>query len=389
MRRALWITATLSSRSSRRERLLSVGGFAGVTAFSAPAPNSSSDMASFSSIGSTTARRPEVLGKHLERIRSDKNELLILDGGTGEELFRRGVPDDRKIWSATAVVNEQYHQCLKDVHRSFIDAGSDAITSNSYGVTPGVGFSRDDVVKYVGLAGQLARQSTGEDESTLVFGSMGPLVESYRPDLVSEHAEGVTYYMLMASALAPNVDCFLAETMSSVEESTQAVEAVGSLSSGERLPIMVSYTLNSAGKIRSGEAVIDAIPKIISFSDKQNVDLLAVMFNCAEPEAITKAFEEICHEDNLQQLLKDKDIHLGTYANRLTPVPDQWSLDESEEAQAMRDDLSPQDYFNKFVNKWVNDFGVQLVGGCCGITPEHISYMSSHLRTRSTTTNRA
>lgn len=335
-----------------------------------------------SSCGSTTSGRSDVLSNHLKRLRSDKNELLILDGGTGEELFRRGVPDDRKIWSATAVVNEQYHQSLTDVHRSFIDAGSDAITTNSYGITPGVGFSRDDIVKYVGMAGQLAKRSTNNSKNTIVFGSLGPLVESYRPDLVSEHTEGVEYYKLMASALSPNIDCFLAETISSVEESSQAIEAVGSLPSETKLPMMVSYTLNSAGNIRSGEAVTDAIPKVVDYADKQDLDLVGVMFNCAEPEAITKAFEEISAQDSLQQLLKRTDIKLGAYANRLTPVPDQWSLEESEEAQAMREDLSPPEYFNKFVNIWVNDFGVQLVGGCCGITPEHISYMSSHFRGR-------
>mmetsp|Transcript_14834 Transcript_14834/g.31917 ORF Transcript_14834/g.31917 Transcript_14834/m.31917 type:complete len:383 (+) Transcript_14834:358-1506(+) len=379
MRRGvLWITAVVSSRRLR----LQSHGVAAANAFSASAPSTtrSSTSSDMSSCSSATSGRPDALGVHLERIRSDKNEVLILDGGTGEELFRRGVPDDRKIWSATAVVNEKHHRCLRDVHKSFIDAGSDAITSNSYGITPGVGFSREDLVKYVGLAGLLARQSINEDGKSVVCGSLGPLVESYRPDLVSEHAEGVEFYKLMATALAPNVDCLLAETMSSVEESTQAVEAVGSLPSQIRRPLMVSYTLNSAGKIRSGESVLEAIPKVLRFAGRQEVDLIAVLFNCAEPEAITKAFEEISGEGNLQQLLQDNDIQLGAYANRLTPVPDQWSLEESEEAQAVRDDLSPPEYYNKFVKKWVRDFGVQLVGGCCGITPEHISYMRSHLR---------
>ena len=70
----------------------------------------------------------------MERLRSDTSAVMILDGGTGEELFLRGVPDDRKIWSAKAVVDATYHQALRDVHRSFIEAGSDAVTTNSYGI---------------------------------------------------------------------------------------------------------------------------------------------------------------------------------------------------------------------------------------------------------------
>ena len=63
---------------------------------------------------------------HLQRV-------LFLDGGTGEELFRRGVPDDRAIWSATAVVHDIHHETLRGVHRSYVEAGSTMITANSYG----------------------------------------------------------------------------------------------------------------------------------------------------------------------------------------------------------------------------------------------------------------
>mmetsp|Transcript_6310 Transcript_6310/g.9168 ORF Transcript_6310/g.9168 Transcript_6310/m.9168 type:complete len:376 (-) Transcript_6310:317-1444(-) len=370
MRRALWITAALSSRNLTRHQIHYVY---------TSALSGQRDMETCKGLSST----PESyfsnnLNSILDRLRRNVNELLILDGGTGEEIFRRGVPGDRKIWSATAVVHKEHHQTLKDVHRSFIDAGSNAITTNSYGITPGVGFSRDDIRKFVELAGKLARESLRDEDDAIVFGSLGPLVESYRPDLVSEHSEGVEYYKLMANALAPNIDCFLAETMSSVEESTQAIEAVGSIHSKLKVPMMVSYTLNSSGKIRSGEAVTDAIPEVLTFSREAGVDLIGVMFNCAEPEAITMAFQEIKSNSDVQLLLKRNDVHLGAYANKLTPIPDQWSLEESEEAQEMRDDLSPSIYFNKFVNKWVKDLNVRMVGGCCGITPEHIAYMKSH-----------
>jgi S-methylmethionine-dependent homocysteine/selenocysteine methylase len=332
------------------------------------------------SSSSSSSSSPSALSSHLERLRSNKQELLFLDGGTGEELFRRGVPDDRKIWSATAVVNEQYHKTLKDVHKSFIDSGSHAITTNSYGITPGVGFSRDDVIKYVDMAGRLARESTKEgDDTIIIFGSLGPLVESYRPDLVSEHKRGVEDYQVMAAALAPHVDCFLAETMSSIEEASQAIEAVGTLGEKVKLPIMVSFTLNRKGKIRTGESLVEAIPKVVQLTDESNVDLVGVLVNCAEPEAVTKAFQEVRSNISLQDQLDERHLLLGAYANRLTPVPDQWSLETSEEAQAMREDLSPNVYFDQFVNIWVNDLEVQVIGGCCGITPEHIQFITSHM----------
>ena len=319
------------------------------------------------------------LSSHLERLRSNKSELLFLDGGTGEELFRQGVPDDRKIWSATAVVNEKYHQTLKNVHRSFIDSGSNAITTNSYGITPGVGFSREEITKYVDMAGRLARESTKEGDGTIVLGSLGPLVESYRPDLVSEHKRGVEDYQAITAALAPHVDCLLAETMSSIEEASQAIEAAGNLPEKMKLPMMVSFTLNGKGKIRSGESLAEAIPKVVQLANKAYVDLVGVLVNCAEPEAVTTALQDVRSNTSLQSLIEQKHLLLGAYANRLTPVPDQWSLEDSQEAQAMRDDLSPKVYFNDFVNVWVNELGLQLIGGCCGITPEHIQFITSHL----------
>jgi S-methylmethionine-dependent homocysteine/selenocysteine methylase len=133
-------------------------------------------------------------------------KVLLLDGGTGEELFRRNVPDDRTIWSATALVHPEYHPILEQVHTSFLQSGSNFITTNSYGVVPGVGFKEEEITTYLQLAGQIARQAVinyydactwtrteqQEKEEILlprihVLGSLGPLVESYRPDLIKPH----------------------------------------------------------------------------------------------------------------------------------------------------------------------------------------------------------
>eukprot|EP00978_Attheya_sp_CCMP212_P010013 scaffold23974_cov52-Attheya_sp.AAC.5 len=83
-------------------------------------------------------------------------------------------------------------------------------------------------------------------------------------------------------------------------------------------------------------------------------------------------------DKNVQHVLSENKIILGAYANRLTPVPPDWSLDESDGAQPFRTDLSPNDYCDDFVSIWTNELGVQMIGGCCGITPEHILYLKNH-----------
>jgi homocysteine S-methyltransferase len=147
-----------------------------------------------------------------------------------------------------------------------VEAGSDAITTNSYGIIPGVGFSLPEIVKHVACAGKIARESVLP--STLVLGSLGPLVESYRPDLILPHEEGLTTYAAMAKALAPYVDCFLAETISSYEECIQVVDALDILEPASKRPVMASFTLDENGNFRSGETVTDGISRLLYFVEK-------------------------------------------------------------------------------------------------------------------------
>ena len=191
--------------------------------------------------------------------RSSPPTIFLLDGGTGEELFTR-IPDDRNIWAATAVVNEQYRNALKDVHRSFLKAGAQAITT-VYGIVPGVGFSDEEIEQHCATAGRLAREVVDEEKSSaFVFGSLGPLLESYRPDKILDHDRGVAVYRKSATALAPYTDAFLAETLSCLEEAFQVIEAV---SQATHQPLLVSFTVDEKGNLRSGEEVVSAVHRVL------------------------------------------------------------------------------------------------------------------------------
>lgn len=212
---------------------------------------------------------------------NNPNQFFLLDGGTGEELFRRGVPDDRKIWSATAVVRPEYHEVLEQVHHSFLQAGAQAITTNSYGIVPGVGFEDPkERSRLLGLAGAIARQavkcskrldSSSSSSPAFVLGSLGPLVESYRADLIRPHAQGVEDYQVACQALQPHVDAFLVETMSCWEESHQALEAVASMPLERRLPVMVSYSLDSKGNTRDGKLIPECIRNVLDYATQHNL----------------------------------------------------------------------------------------------------------------------
>lgn len=122
--------------------------------------------------------------------------------------------------------------------------------------------------------------------------------------------------------------------------------------------------------------------------------VIGILFNCCEPESISKAMYEIRRDIPIQEYLQHPlcdvspntrlrdnappKIFLGAYANRLTPIDPKWTLESSDGAQAMRDDMSPDQYSSNFVDSWVDSNrigGVQLIGGCCGIGPGHISVL--------------
>jgi len=304
---------------------------------------------------------------------TNRSRVSLFDGGTGEELFRRGLPDDRKTWSALAITEEKYNPLVVQVHLAFIHAGSEFITTNNYALNPGSGFSIEQILDGCRVAGKLARKAADENKNVKVMGSLSPLVESYRPDLVGKHETGVGTYKKIADALYPFVDVYIAETMSSVEEVSQAIEAVTNLDK----PMFCSWTLSSNGTLRSGEKVTDAINYVLNTYEKVNI--LAVTFNCCEPEAIDKALREITNDKPLLEKMEQRKVSIGAYANRLTPVDSSWSMEESTQAQPMRDDLSPEIYWDRFISRWIKDYGIKYVGGCCGITPEHIAFIKSKL----------
>lgn len=327
-------------------------------------------MASCTAMATTATKNPRV---------------MLLDGGTGEELFARGLPDDRRMWSATALVHEQHHKLLRDVHTSFLDAGADWITCNNYGVSPGVDFSDEEIVRYTTVAGRVAREAcdqwtTASTDTTRpkpkVCGSLPPLLESYRADKVPEHEEGVRLYSMIARTLKPWVDCYLAETLSSVQEAKMVLLGVQQIQSGDTegpaAGVMVSFTLNSQGWLRSGEKVCDAVQELLRFTTNMSkAQLHAILFNCSQPEAICKALVELHDDENTHASLCSRGVRLGAYANRLTVIRDDWVLAECSEPQAMRTDLAVERYMD-FVSQWV-DLGAEVVGGCCGTGPAYIA----------------
>jgi S-methylmethionine-dependent homocysteine/selenocysteine methylase len=312
------------------------------------------------------------------------NNVLLLDGGTGEELFARGVEDDRVIWTAVAVKKAQYHNILRDVHRDFLRAGCDFVTCNNFGITPGVGFEEDEMKALTRKSGEIAREAAHQ-QSGRVLGSLPPLVESYRADKVMDHHEGVRIYKdCIIAVLNELVDGWLAETLSSAEEVIMALDALHEFYAHKDdqnsmiKPVYVSMTVKRGGMVRSGESASDSVMKILKHCDAigESVSLQGIMFNCSMPEDISMALDDV---DAIRDELALRGVLLGAYPNRLTEIADDWELKESSEPQAMRTDLSVETFVETCLN-WVEGKNVSILGGCCGICPLYMAALRDRLR---------
>jgi S-methylmethionine-dependent homocysteine/selenocysteine methylase len=285
---------------------------------------------------------------------------IILDGGMGRELWRRGVEIPPILWSANALLVAP--QIVQQVHEDYIAAGADIITLNNYSLVPdalasaGLEDRLDDLLASSLRLARNARDRAGRPAVRLA-GALPPLANSYRADLVHPFAAALPVYRRIASALAGGVDLFLCETMASAAE----VLAAATAASETGLPVWVSWSLHddASGRLRSGESVAEAIAVLRA----PPVD--AFLFNCSTPESITVA---------LPILRRLTARPIGAYANAFRPVPGDWDM-ARDGLLALRDDISPQIYA-AMAKHW-EAIGATIVGGCCGIGPAHIACLAA------------
>ncbi|RQW62686.1 homocysteine S-methyltransferase family protein [Vibrio viridaestus] len=300
----------------------------------------------------------------------NKSNILILDGGMGRELERRGAPFRQPEWSALAMMEAP--EIVKEAHLAFIQAGSRVITTNSYALVPfhiGEEVFAQRAEKLADLAGVKAKQAVEESKTnTLVAGSLPPLFGSYRADLYQAgRVEEIATPLI--NGLKANVDFWLAETQSLIAE-VIAVKSVVDKQCTESKPYWVSFTLEDSEEtvvplLRSGETVESAVKAMAELQ----VD--AILFNCSQPEIIEDALTVARH--TLNSLQQDQ-IKLGAYANAFPPQPKDATANDG--LDELRADLTPPAYL-VWAEKW-QEQGATLIGGCCGIGPDHIQQLADH-----------
>jgi len=294
------------------------------------------------------------------------SELTILDGGTGRELARIGAPFQQPEWSALSLIEAPHF--VSRVHEAYVGAGADVITTNSYAVVPfhiGEDRFRERGAELAALAGRLAREvADGVSRDIRVAGSLPPVGGSYRADLFRPEAARAVLEVLVG-ALRPFVDHWQAETLSAIAEAQLVREVVGN----DGKPLWLSFTLHDETpgppRLRSGEDVADAVRAA------RDLGAAAVLFNCSQPEVMRDAVRLA------RETLGAADIRVGVYANAFPPQTA--DAEANSGLDEIRADLTPEGYA-RFARAW-RDEGASIIGGCCGIGPDHIAALKDLLET--------
>jgi homocysteine S-methyltransferase len=290
--------------------------------------------------------------------------ITLLDGGMGQELLARAGDAPTPLWATRVMMD--HPGLVGAIHADYFAAGATVATTNTYAIHHDRLIPQGCDHLFHGLhAAALAeaagaRQAHGQGR---IAGSLGPLVASYRPDTVPPADEAAAKYAEIATLLAPGVDLFLAETMSSVQQVEGVLEGLVRAATGK--PVWVSVTVDDkdGSRLRSGEPLAELGPVLARYRPD------AVLANCSVPEAMGAAMGGLAQFG----------LPFGAYANGFTHISQDFlKANPTVDVLDHRTDLTPARYA-AFAMGWVGQ-GATIVGGCCEVGPAHIAALAQALR---------
>ena len=275
----------------------------------------------------------------------ERRRVLLFDGAMGTMLYAKGVYINQCYDS----LNLHAASLVRDVHQEYVDAGADAIETNTFGANrvklTAHGFDADlETINRRGVA--LAREAAGDN--VFVAGAMGPLglkIEPWGPTSVDEAREIFTE---QAKALAAEgVDLFVLETFGDLNELHQALAAIRGVSD---LPVVAHMTLQE-----DGNSLYGTPPEIFAKRlEEWGADVVGV--NCSVgPKVALEAAERILQVTSL-------------------PVVTQPNAGSPQNIEGRNIYLASPEYFEEFAKRFLQA-GVRVLGGCCGTTPDHVRAM--------------
>jgi homocysteine S-methyltransferase len=289
-------------------------------------------------------------------------DIVLLDGGTGSELQKRGVAMDSEAWCGPATLENV--SVLEEIHRDYIAAGADIITANTFAssrlMLEPAGFADlfEEINRAAVAAAHRAREASGRD-GVLVAGSLSQMcpmaADTDRPDLDREPPPEVMLAGFEELALLlrdAGCDLILLEMMYYPQRIPLAFEAAHATG----LPVWAGF---SARRDEAGDVVSFAPERSIPFADilgiLDEVDVQAAGLMHTPADLIGEAIAILRRQ----------------YGGPLTAYPDSGYFRMPD--WQFEDIIAPEVLVD-FARTWVED-GVQVLGGCCGLSPTHIAHL--------------
>ncbi len=287
-------------------------------------------------------------------------EFMVLDGGFGTELERRGASVRGSLWSAEALLGSP--ALVEDVHAAYLDAGADCITTGSYQISfegfAEAGLSPGETIQAfkasMALADAARRRVAGATgRRVFVAASLGPYGAVLHNGAEYHGRYGVPFETLVAfhrSRLAHlqdgPIDLVACETVPSVQEATAMLRAVEAF---PHLRMWLAFTCTDGQHTGSGDDIA-ACARLAGGSSQA----VAVGVNCTAPQHVGALIDRLARETSKAVLV---------YPN----AGQHWDA----VARAWTGDSSIGD-FGALAADW-HRRGAAWIGGCCGTTPAHIT----------------
>jgi 5-methyltetrahydrofolate--homocysteine methyltransferase len=268
-----------------------------------------------------------------------KRRLIVFDGAMGTMIQRYGL----KPGQPPETFNILHPEIIEEIHRKYIEAGADVITTNTFGANElklkGTGYTVEQVISQ---AVALARRAAGSRWVALDMGPIGQLMEPMGP-LSFEQAYEL-YARQVKAGVQAGVDLILIETLGDLYEAKAAVLAAKENSS---LPVICTLTFDQSGRTLTGTDPLTAVVVL----EGLGVDALGV--NCSlGPEGLLPIVKEFLSYSSIPVLVQPNA-----------------GLPQMVDGRAVYP-LTPE-VFQRHILTMVQ-MGVRLVGGCCGTTPDFI-----------------
>ena len=301
--------------------------------------------------------------------------MIILDGGLGRQLEAMGAPFRQPEWSAAALIEGPHF--VRAAHDAFIAAGADVISTNSYAVVPhhiGEVMYAERADELLTIAAREAQEAASAAERPIrVAASVPPMFGSYLPGAFDKSL-GRKMMKQFRRQLAPVADIFFGETLGSIGEVTTFLDVFEDVAAD----LWVSVTLEDANadpknsRLRSGESLFDLLHSV----ERHRHD--ALLFNCSQPEVMADAIQLARSTlDRFARQHGKAEPLIGVYANAF-PLMDENYQGSNTSVHKLRADITPETY-SRYAQEWAA-LGANIIGGCCGISPNHIAHLVTTLR---------